>query len=331
MTGRIFYLWLLAAVLFGLGASSNAQTMLKLGHILPPTSPEHQAIMYMADKVKEKSRGTLQIQVFHSSQLGSVTVMLESLQAGGLDMMVEALDFYGNWDKRFGAFNVPYLFRDREQFKQFLAGPTFKQMIGDLEKSRNLVFLHDPVNWWQMSDRTLLTKRPVTSLADLKGMKLRMFQARVPMLAWQTLGANTVIIPWGETYAALATGTAEAVTARVEAHYQMKQTEVAKFMTVTKEFYQAYVPVLSKKTVDKLTPAQTAILRAASREAGDYFTTLTSEVDKTYRDKVRNELGVQILEPPLAPWRAAMQPAIAKLVEEDVLPRALIKEIQEMK
>ena len=69
------------------------------------------------------------------------------------------------------------------------------------------------------SDRTLFSKKPVFTPNDLKGVKLRMFQARVPVLTWQTLGTNTVIIPWGEIYTALATGTVEAVTARVEAHY----------------------------------------------------------------------------------------------------------------
>lgn len=310
---------------------AHGQTTLRLGHILPPTSPEHEAITFMANKVKEKSNGSLVIQVFPSSQLGAVNVMLESLQAGQLDMMVELLEWYGNWDKRFGVFGVPYLFRDREHFAKFLATPMFGEMLSDLEKSRNLVFLRDPINWWLMSDRTLLSKRAVTTPADLKGMKLRMFQARVPVLSWQTLGANTVIIPWGETYTALSTGTVEAVTARVEAHYQMKQTEVAKFMTVTQEYFQIYIPVLSRRTVEKLQPGQLAMIREAAKEAGDHFTKITAEAAKTFRDKVRTEHGVQIIEAPLGPWQAAMAPAYAKLEEEGVLPKGIVKQVTDLR
>jgi tripartite ATP-independent transporter DctP family solute receptor len=313
-------------------ATALAQTTaLKLGHILPPTSPEHQAFLFLADKIKQRTGGSVELQVFPSSQLGAVNVMLESLQAGQLDMMVELLEWYGNWDKRFGVFGVPYLFRDREHFSRFLATPQFKEMLADLEKSRSLVYLKDPINWWFMSDRTLLSKKPINTPADMKGVKLRMFQARVPVLSWQTLGANTIIIPWGETYTALATGTVEAVTARVEAHYQMKQTEVAKYMTVTKEYFQIYIPVMSRKTVERLTPQQMNAIRDAARESGEHFTKLSADAAKEMQAKVRSEHGVTILEPSLAPWQQAMAPAYAKFEEEGVIPKGMIKQIIDLK
>ena len=314
---------------FAVGAA--AQTTLKLGHILPPTSPEHQAFIFFSGKVKEKTGGSVALEVFPSSQLGAVNVMLESLQAGPLVMMVELLEWYGNWDKRFGVFGVPYLFRDREHFAKFLVTPTFREMLADLEKQRNLVFLKEQINWSLMSDRTLLAKKAINTPADLKGVKMRMFQARVPVLSWQTLGANTIIIPWGETYTALATGTVEAVTARVEAHYQMKQTEVAKFMTVTKEYFQIYIPVMSRKTVDRLTPQQMAAIRDAARESGEYFTRLSAEAARDFQAKVRSEHGVTILEPPLGPWQNAMQPAYVKFEEEGIIPKGMIRQIIDLK
>lgn len=321
----------LLAVGLALAAGVAGQTILKVGSILPPNSPEIQAITFMAEKIKEKSGGSVVLQVFPSSQLGAVDVMLESLQAGQLDIMVELLEWYGSWDKRFGVFGLPYLFRDREHLAKYLATPTFTGMLDDLEKSRNLVFLKEPINWWLMSDRTLLAKKPINTPADLKGVKLRMFQARVPVLSWQTLGANTVIIPWGEVYTALATGTVEAVTARVEAHYQMKQTEVAKFMTVTKEYFQVYIPVMSKKTADRLTPQQMTAVRDAAREAGEYYTKLSREATRDFQAKVRTEHGVAILEPSLGPWQQAMQPAYKTFEEEGIIPKGMIKQIIDLK
>ncbi len=333
MVRTISRFFLAATVMCALaaGAPTVAQTTLRMGHILPPTSPEHEAFTFLADRIKERSKGSVTLQVFPSSQLGAVNVMLESLQAGQLDMMVELLEWYGNWDKRFGVFGMPYLFRDREHLAKFLATPAFQEMLSDLEKQRNLVFLKDPINWRFMSDRTLLSKKAVFTPADLKGMKLRMFQARVPVLSWQTLGANTVIIPWGETYAALATGTVEAVTARVEAHYQMKQTEVAKYLTVTQEYFQIYIPVLSKKTVDKLSAEQIAAIREAAKEAGERFTQLTADATRIFREKVRTEHGVSIIEPPLAPWQQAMQAAYVKFEEEGIVPKGMIKAITDLK
>jgi TRAP-type C4-dicarboxylate transport system substrate-binding protein len=167
--------------------------------------------------------------------------------------------------------------------------------------------------------------------ADLRGVKLRMFQARVPVLTWQTLGANTVIIPWAETYTALATGTVEAVTARVEAHYQTRQTEVAKYMTVTEEYYQAYMPVMSRATQRRLSPAQQEAIREAAREAGAEFMRLSAEATGEYRDRVRSEHGVTVILPPLKPWQDAIRPIHARFEQEGIVPAGLITQIRELR
>ena len=327
---RLFLCGLAAIAMLPLGAATQADAQpitLKLGHILPTDSPDHRAFMFMADRVKALTHGEVVIQIFPASQLGAVNVMMESMQAGSLDMMVELLEFWGNSDKRFGVFGIPYLFRDRDHFVHFLKRPIFKKMTDELGASRNLVFFGDATEWQFRSDRTLLSKRPVFSPSDLKGLKLRMFQARVPVLTWQTLGANTVIIPWGEVYTALATGTVDAVTARVEAHYATKQTEVAKFMTVTEEYYQAYLPVISKHTYDKLKPEYVAALKQAASEAGAEFMRLSAAATEIYNRKVRDEHGVSIIYPPLAPWKDAVRPIQSKFEEEGIIPKGMLAAI----
>jgi tripartite ATP-independent transporter DctP family solute receptor len=309
----------------------SATINLRLGHILPQDSPDHRAFVFMAERIKALTNGEVNLQIFPASQLGAVNVMMEGLQAGSLDMMVELLEFWGNSDKRFGIFGIPYLFRDRAHFVNFLKSPTFKKMTDELGASRNVVFFGNAVEWQFRSDRTLLSTKPIFAPSDLKGVKLRMFQARVPVLTWQTLGANTVIIPWGETYTALATGTIEAVTARVEAHYGMKQTEVAKFMTFTEEYYQTYLPVMSKKTYDKLKPEHIAAIKQAASEAGAEFMRLSAEATETYKAKVRDEHGVSLIYPPLNPWREAVRPIHVKLEEEGIIPKGLLTEIQAIK
>ncbi len=330
MSARTFLLGLLTALSLALsGAPAAAQPVtLKLGHILPQDSPDHRAFVFMADRVKALTNGEVTLQIFPASQLGAVNVMMEGMQAGSLDMMVELLEFWGNSDKRFGVFGIPYLFRDRAHFAKFLKSATFKKMTDELGAARNLVFFGDASEWQFRSDRTLLSTKPVFTPNDLKGVKLRMFQARVPVLTWQTLGANTVIIPWGETYTALATGTIEAVTARVEAHYGMKQTEVAKFMTVTEEYYQTYLPVMSKRTHDKLKPAQLAAIKQAASEAGAEFMRLSAQATDTYKARVRDEHGVSMIYPPLKPWQDAVRPIHSKLEDEGIIPKGMLAEIQ---
>jgi TRAP-type C4-dicarboxylate transport system substrate-binding protein len=117
------------------------------------------------------------------------------------------------------------------------------------------------------------------------------------------------------------------VTARVEAHYATKQTEVAKYMTVTEEYYQTYLPVMSKRTYDKLKPEHAAAIKKAASEAGAEFMRLSAEATETYKTKVREEHGVSMIYPPLAAWKEAVRPIHGKFEEEGIIPKGLLAEI----
>ncbi|MCG8669733.1 MAG: TRAP transporter substrate-binding protein DctP, partial [Pseudomonadales bacterium] len=181
--------------------------------------------------------------------------------------------------------------------------------------------------WDQKLDRTLLCKEPVFSPADLNGMKLRMFQSRIPVLSWETLGADIQIIPWAATYTALATGTVDCITARVEAHHAMRQTEVAKYITITKEYFQVYAPLISQHTADRLSDEQIAILQEAAFEAGEWFSAFTASMQSEFEETVKNEDGVSIIEPPLAPWQDKIRPAYATFETEGEIPAGIVETI----
>ena len=310
------------------GFAHAADITLKAGHINQPDSPLGLGFQKFAELVAEKSGGTMEVEIFPASQLGPIDTMFEDLGAGSLDIMIELLEWYGRWDKRFGVFGLPYLFRDRDHMQAFLATDEFKKdMIGALEEKLNARFMVDAITWDQRLDRTLLCKKPVFEPGDLEGQKLRMFQSRIPVLSWETLGADIQIIPWAETYTALATGTVDCITARVEAHHAMRQTEVAKYITITKEYFQVYAPLISKITADKLTDEQLAIIEEAAAEAGRWFSDYTASMQENFETMVKNEDGVSIIEPPLGPWQDKIRPAYKTFEDEGEIPAGMIESI----
>jgi len=321
------------ALAAGLGLSVLSPThaadiTLKAGHINQPDSPLGLGFQKFADLVTEKSGGTMEVEIFPASQLGPIDTMFEDLGAGSLDVMIELLEWYGRWDKRYGVFGLPYLFRDRDHMQAFLATEEFKvDMIGALEERLNAKFLVEAITWDQRLDRTLLCKEPVFAPADLQGMKLRMFQSRIPVLSWETLGADIQIIPWAETYTALATGTVDCITARVEAHHAMRQTEVAKYITITKEYFQVYAPLISQVTADKLTDEQIAIIEEAAAEAGEWFSEYTASMQDEFETMVKDGDGVAIIEPPLGPWQDKIRPAYATFEAEGEIPEGIIDRV----
>ena len=214
------------------GNPSEAAMRLKAGHILPPTSDQGQAAEFFAKRVKELTKGEIEIQVFHAGELGkSIPSQLENLVSGAQDLFIDTFDYFKAWDPRFGVVNTPFVFRDREHFKKFLASDLFNDMVASLEK-RGVVFLgKGNYNWLRAGDRGLLTRTPILKPEDLKGYKLRMFQAEAPIKAWAAFGANIQVIPWPDTYTALATGTVDGLTTVLSASYLTKQTEAVRFFT----------------------------------------------------------------------------------------------------
>ena len=174
-------------------------------------------------------------------------------------------------------------------------------MVSSLEK-RGVVFLgKGNYNWLRAGDRGLLTRTPILKPDDLKGYKLRMFQAEAPIKAWAAFGANIQVIPWPDTYTALATGTVDGLTTVLSA-YLTKQTEAVRFFTNVAEYYQIVVPVMSKRTFDKLTPEQRAIFETAAKEAGLKYLEVSAAEAAEYDRKAQNDHGVTIIIPPMKPW-----------------------------
>jgi len=316
-----------SALLFA--GAADAQMKLKAGHILPGTSDQGQASEFFAQRVKALSGGAIEVQVFHAGELGkSMPAQLENVVSGAQDFLIDTFDYFKAWDERFGVVNTPFVFRDREHFQKFLKSPLFADMVASLEK-RGVVFLGKTnYNWLRASDRGVLSRRPIFVPDDLKGMKMRMFQAEAPIKAWAALGANVQVIPWPDTYTALVTGTVDGLTTVVSASYLTKQTEAVRYFTNVQEYFQIIAPIISERTWKKLTPAQQEMMNRATIEAGERYLEISREERDTMEYKARLEHGVVIIQPAVKPWQDAAKLLHAKFEAEGILPKGLIAQVQ---
>ncbi len=326
---RALIAFAIAAATCVIGSEAIAQMKLKIGHILPGTSDQGMASEFFAQRVKALSNGAIEAQVFHAGELGkSMPAQLENVVSGAQDFLIDTFDYFKAWDPRFGVVNTPFVFRDREHFQKFLKSPLFADMVGTLEK-RGVVFLGKPnYNWLRASDRGVLSKKPVFVPDDLKGMKMRMFQAEAPIKAWASLGANVQVIPWPDVYTALVTGTVDSLTGVLSASYLTKQTEVTRYFTNVQEYFQIVAPMMSERTWKKLTPAQQEMMNKAAIEAGEKYLEISREERDTMEYKARVEHGVSLITPPVKPWQDAAKALHAKFEAEGVLPKGLIAQVQ---
>lgn len=328
ITGMFLAVALLSVV--GFNGAAAAQTVLKAGHILPANSDQGRASEFFASRVRELTKGEIAIQVFPDGQLGkSDPAQLESVISGAQDFFVSSIEWYQSWDDRFGIMTTPFIFRDRTHFQRFLQSDLFKDMSASLEKA-GMKFVSTNFGWMRQQDRGVLAKRPVRTPADLAGMKFRMFQAEMPIKSWSGLGANIIVMPFSDVYAALATGTVEGLTGPIGALYATKLTEQAKYFTPVREYFQCVVPVISMRTWRKLTPEQRTALMQASNEAAPVFVEASAKERDDYTQRAIKENGLQILEVPLEPWHEKMKGILAGFETSGILPKGLAQKVREI-
>lgn len=324
--------WLIvvaAAALLATTAPSEAKIKLRAGSVLPPTSDQGQAAEHFAKRVKELSNGEIEVQVFHSGELGSPPTQFENTIAGAQDMVIDTMDYFKSYDDRFGVINTPFVFRSRDHFQKFLNSDAFAAVAKGVEE-RGLVFLGN-YNWMRQQDRGILSRTPIFTPEDLQGYKMRMFQAEMPIQAWSGMGANIQVMAWADVYTAAATGAVDSLTTVVSASYLNKHIEVLKYFTNLKEYFQIVLPVISKRTWDKLSDSQKKIMTQAANEAGEVYVRISKENDLKHIVAAQEELGLTIIVPPLAPWHKHADSVHKALEAKGLLPKGIIGQARAIK
>ena len=319
------------AATFGV-ATAQAQMKLKMGHLQPAISEQGPAITHMAKRIGELTNGEIEVQVFHAAELGkSIPVQLENLVSGAQDFFIETMDYFKAWDERFGVINTPFVFRDRDHFRKFLASDIFTDIVKNVEK-RGVVFIGAPnYNWMRASYRGILSKEPIFKPADLKGHKMRMFQAEMPIKSWGSFGNSIQVIPWADVYTSLATGVVDSLTTPLLNAYEMKFVEHAKYFTELREYYQIFAPMISTRTWKKLNAQQRDAVTKAAAEGGEIYSATSIKESVSKQLKAQNEYGVSVILPPLGPWQDHMAKVYPKFEASGDLPKGLIAKVKAIK
>ena len=320
---------LLLALALCLGIQPAGAKELKVGSLSNPNGAEAKATNYFAKRVGELTNGEITVKVFHGSILGkSVPIQIENTISGAQDFFIATMDYFHVWDKRFGALQIPFVFRDRGHFLRFLKSDLFNEMIENVEK-QGIVFLGKPdYNWVRPFDRGVFAKKPIFTPDDLKGYKLRMWQSETPIKSWSALGANVTVLPWADVYTGLVTGVVNGLTGVVPTSYLMEQTEVVKYFTNLQEYFQIFAPLMGKPSWDKLTPAQQKQLTQAARDAGEVYSELSGEEAGVLTKKAQEEHGLSIILPPMGPWLAKMKTVHEEFESNGTIPKGIIAAIR---
>jgi len=284
------------------GCAKKDVEVLKLAHGLDTTHPVHKAMVFMAEKVREKSGGKLRIDIYPSETLGNEKECIEQLQMGALAMTKTSSAPLESFVPIMKVLAMPYLFKDSEHCWKTLLGPIGKELLaaGETVGLRGLCF-------YDAGARSFYTtNRPVSTPADLSGMKIRVQQSPMAIEMIQAMGASATPIAWGELYTSLQQGVVDGAENNPPSFETSMHYEICKYYILDEHTRLPDVLLASTAIWKRLSPEFQKILQEAVDESVTYQRKLWAEKEKDSLEKVKNA-GVKMIHPDKEPFRKAVQ------------------------
>lgn len=237
---------------------------IKFAHAGSSTHPYSVGINLLTPILEKNSGGAVKLQVFCCAQLGSERELAEGVRLGTINMTsVAAEGALPAWVPELQVFGLPFIIRDRDHIYKVLDGPIGKELERKLSAQGFVV-----LGWWELGFRNMTTKdKPIRTPDDLKGLKMRVQEAKVWLGLMRALGAIPTPIPFGELYSALQQGVVDGQENPIVTVTSMKFYEVQKQVGLTEHTYTALPVLASKKWWDTLKPAQRDVIAASVKES----------------------------------------------------------------
>jgi tripartite ATP-independent transporter DctP family solute receptor len=282
------FLGSLVIAVFWAGLSIAASPIvMRLAETHPQDYPTTKGDYEFARLVKERTNGRIIVEVFHSKQLGEEAAVIEQVQLGAIDMTRVSISAVSSFVRDLDAFQLPYLYRDAAHMWKVLDGPIGQEILKKHE-AYNFV----GVGWFEGGSRNFYTKKPVKTVGDLKGMKIRVQQAPLMVGMVEALGAVATPLPYGEVYSALQTGVVDGAENNWPSYLTTSHFEVAKYWISDEHTRVPEITVGSKKIFDKLSKEDYAIILKAMKDAQPVQYKLWVEFEKVAEKAVRDKGSV---------------------------------------
>lgn len=284
-------------------AAMAANVTVRVGTVYQKTHTISKGSAEFERLVEEKSKGTIDVEVFYAEELGSEREMAEMTRQGGLELVLSGLPGTGSFVPQIEVMEAFYTYDSVEELARVV-----EAISPDLNKFMEPQGFHMIGTMYQ-GPRNLLSKKPVRQLSDMAGLKLRIPQTPLFINLAQTWKATPTAISLGEVYTSLESGVIDAVDGTSETIVSSKFFEKAKYLTLTKHNFYPQPIVANKAWWDGLTADQRKILEDSAKEAGQFQIKLHNAADSAAIETMKKG-GVEVIQVDLEPFRAPMLAAM---------------------
>ena len=317
-------LGLATAIAMGGAATAHATETIKLSFGLqqPVGSLEYNAITKMSETLEKLSNGTMQMEIFPGGQLGDDRDMLSQVSFSELDMTYAQFERFGLWEPQAQVVSLPYAVKDYDHLLRIIHSPWGQNIQASLKDNHNWRI----VDTWYLGTRQTTTNRPIESINDFKGRKIRVPNAQSNLDFVKYSGGSPVPMAFSEVYLALQTNSVDGQENPLPIINQNKFYEVQDYLALTNHILNDHSVVISNERWNALSPEQQGWLQAALAEGGKYHTGEALAAETELLEFFANK-GMKITRPDTTPFRTAMVDVYQDF-EKKVKKPGLVKELQ---
>lgn len=266
----------------GGNAGGNEKTFnIKLAHGLAEDHAVHIAMTAWSEAVKEKSGGTINIEVVPNGTLGSETDCLNAITMGALEMAKVSASVLGNFESEWNVVSVPYVFNDKDHFYKVMDGEIAQELYGLTEKDGFI-----GLTWLESGARSFYTaKTPIRTPADLSGLKIRTMDSQMAIDMMDALGGSAQVMGYSDIYSGMQTGVIDGAENNVTAMRDHK--DVTGYYCFDEHTRIPDIIVISTKTWNEMSDNQKQVMKDTAAEMSDSYKTAW----KNFEDEVLAAAG----------------------------------------
>ncbi|SFO89606.1 DctP family TRAP transporter solute-binding subunit [Salibacterium halotolerans] len=246
---------------------------------------------YFEEELESQTNNRINVELYINGELGGDRELTEAVQLGEIDAVAPSTGAITGINEKFGIYDYPFLFENREQAYEKLDGEPGQQLLNSLEEDGM-----KGLGYFENGFRNLTNnQRPVKTLEDLQGLSIRTMENDIHIDAWNTLGANPTPMSFEELYTALQQGTIDGQENPAGLIRDNNLYEVQDYLTVSRHVYSPYVILANLNFYNSLPDELQTTLDEVTRDAIEYNRSLTVEEEEDALNTLEEE-GMEVTE-----------------------------------
>lgn len=263
-------------------SSLQAAERLRVAGNFPTDHSVSRAMEVFKEQVERESDGELQIDLFPAMQLGGATENVDQVRSGTIFAVFTSIAYFTRTIPEYEAVSLPFLFDNREQAFAVMDGPVGEQLDAKMEA---LGFVN--LGYGELGFRHVTNSlRPITSVDDFAGMRIRLQPNEVHLQTFRALGANPVSMDVSELYSALQQGVLDGQENPYNIIASRRFNEVQSYLSDSGHFYDFINAVANKRSYERLSEEHRAIIDTAMAEAMAWQRAAAAAEEEEWREQL---------------------------------------------